>query len=156
MKGSMNTHLGNIFIDSEVIAQYAGSVAVECFGIVGMASVNVKDGLVKLLVKDSITHGIAVNIVNNKLPKKYVVFKTAYFFIFPVVIILASIFGLGTLFRSAEGYHSRLIATILFAVCLLAAIGMFVANKIFEENEHYKAFSYHKSNHHIALLLKHN
>ena len=67
MKGSMNTHLGNIMIDPEVIAQYAGSVAVECFGIVGMASVNVKDGLVKLLMKDSITHGIQVNIVNNKL-----------------------------------------------------------------------------------------
>lgn len=67
MKGSMNTHLGNIYIDPEVIAQYAGSVAVECFGIVGMASVNVKDGLVKLLMKESITHGIAVNIVNNKL-----------------------------------------------------------------------------------------
>ena len=67
MKGSMNTHLGNIVIDPEVIAQYAGSVAVECFGIVGMASVNVKDGLVKLLMKDSITHGISVNIVNNKL-----------------------------------------------------------------------------------------
>ena len=50
-----------------MIAQYAGSVAVECFGIVGMASVNVKDGLVKLLMKDSITHGISVNIVNNKL-----------------------------------------------------------------------------------------
>ena len=67
MKGSMNTQLGNIVIDSEVIAQYAGSVAVECFGIVGMASVNMKDGLVKLLMKDSITHGISVNIVNNKL-----------------------------------------------------------------------------------------
>ena len=67
MKGSMNTQLGNIVIDHEVIAQYAGSVAVECFGIVGMASVNMKDGLVKLLVKDSITHGISVNIVNNKL-----------------------------------------------------------------------------------------
>ena len=62
MKGSMNTHLGNIYIDPEVIAQYAGS-----FGIVGMASVNVKDGLVKLLMKESITHGISVNIVNNKL-----------------------------------------------------------------------------------------
>ena len=38
MKGSsMNTHMGNIVIDNEVIAQYAGSVAVECFGIVGMA-----------------------------------------------------------------------------------------------------------------------
>ena len=67
MKGSMNTHLGNIYIDPEVIAQYAGSVAVECFGIVGMASVNVKDGLVKLLMKESIRHGISVNIVNNKL-----------------------------------------------------------------------------------------
>lgn len=30
MKGSMNTHMGNIYIDPEVIAQYAGSVAVEC------------------------------------------------------------------------------------------------------------------------------
>ena len=67
MKGSMNAHMGNIYIDPEVIAQYAGSVAVECFGIVGMASVNVKDGLVKLLMKESITHGISVNIVNNKL-----------------------------------------------------------------------------------------
>ena len=67
MKGSMNTHMGNIYVDPEVIAEYAGSVAVECFGIVGMASVNVKDGLVKLLMKDSITHGISVNIVNNKL-----------------------------------------------------------------------------------------
>lgn len=67
MKGSMNTHMGNIYIDPEVIAQYAGSVAVECFGIVGMASVNMKDGLVKLLMKESITHGISVNIVNNKL-----------------------------------------------------------------------------------------
>lgn len=67
MKGSMNTHMGNIYIDPEVIAQYAGSVAVECFGIVGMASVNVKDGLVKLLMKESITHGISVNIINNKL-----------------------------------------------------------------------------------------
>lgn len=67
MKGTMNTQLGNIVVNPEVIAQYAGSVAVECFGIVGMASVNVKDGLVKLLMKDTITHGISVNIVNNKL-----------------------------------------------------------------------------------------
>ena len=48
MKGLMNTQLGAVVIDSEVIAQYAGSVAIECFGIVGMAMVNVKDGLVKL------------------------------------------------------------------------------------------------------------
>ena len=64
---SMNTHMGNIFIDNEVIAQYAGSVAVECFGIVGMAGVNVKDGLVRLLKKDSLTRGIEVTLNNNKL-----------------------------------------------------------------------------------------
>ncbi len=63
----MNTHLGNIVIDNEVIAQYAGSVAVECFGIVGMAGVNVKDGLVRLLKMDSITRGINVTVKNNKL-----------------------------------------------------------------------------------------
>lgn len=68
MKGTMNTHMGSIVIDNEVIAQYAGSVAVECFGIVGMASVNVKDGLVKLLKKESITCGIQVETnPNNKL-----------------------------------------------------------------------------------------
>ena len=68
MKGSsMNTHMGNIVIDREVIAQYAGSVAVECFGIVGMAGVNVKDGLVRLLKKDSLTRGINVSVNKNKL-----------------------------------------------------------------------------------------
>ena len=51
MKGRMNTGLGEIVINPDVIALYAGSVAVECFGIVGMAAVNMKDGLVKLLKK---------------------------------------------------------------------------------------------------------
>ena len=49
MKGSMSTDLGIITVSPEVIAKYAGTVAVECFGIVGMAAVNMKDGLVRLL-----------------------------------------------------------------------------------------------------------
>ena len=32
MKGRMNTEFGSILIDTDVIATYAGSVAVECFG----------------------------------------------------------------------------------------------------------------------------
>ena len=64
---SMNTHMGNVTIDNEVIAQYAGSVAMECFGVVGMAGINVKDGLVKLLKMDSMTRGINVIINKNKL-----------------------------------------------------------------------------------------
>ncbi|MCI8634636.1 MAG: Asp23/Gls24 family envelope stress response protein [Eubacterium sp.] len=62
MRGKMQTPLGTIMIDSEVIATYAGSVAVECFGIVGMAAVNMKDGLVRLLKKDYLTHGINVEV----------------------------------------------------------------------------------------------
>ena len=68
MKGSMSTDLGIITIDPEVIAKYAVSVAVECFGIVGMAAVSMKDGLVKLLKKESLTKGIQVGISDeNKI-----------------------------------------------------------------------------------------
>lgn len=62
MKGCMNMDLGIVTIDPEVIAKYAGTVAVECFGIVGMAAVNMKDGFVHLLKKESLTRGIQVSI----------------------------------------------------------------------------------------------
>jgi uncharacterized alkaline shock family protein YloU len=62
---SINTSMGNISIDNEAIAQYAGSVAMECFGVVGMAGINMRDGLVKLLKLDS--RGINVMVRNNKL-----------------------------------------------------------------------------------------
>ncbi|KSV59538.1 Asp23/Gls24 family envelope stress response protein [Acetivibrio ethanolgignens] len=67
MKGHMSTNMGDILIDGEVLAQYAGSAAVECFGVVGMASVNMKDGLVKLLKRESISHGVNVVIEGNKI-----------------------------------------------------------------------------------------
>lgn len=62
MTGRMINELGNVVIDNDVIATYAGSVAVECFGIVGMAAVNMKDGLVKLLKRDYLNHGINVEV----------------------------------------------------------------------------------------------
>lgn len=65
MKGCMTTDLGIVTIEPEVIAKYAGTVAVECFGIVGMAAVSMKDGLVKLLKKESLTHGIQVEISDD-------------------------------------------------------------------------------------------
>ena len=71
MKGRMNTGLGEVVIDPDVIATYAGSVAVECFGIVGMAAVNMKDGLVKLLKKDNLKHGIDVTIEDNKISLEF-------------------------------------------------------------------------------------
>lgn len=71
MKGRMNTGLGEVVINPDVIATYAGSVAVECFGIVGMAAVNMKDGLVKLLRRDSLKHGINVTIEDNKISLEF-------------------------------------------------------------------------------------
>ena len=68
MKGSVTTDFGVITLEPEVVAKYAGTVAVECFGIVGMAAVSMKDGLVKLLKKESLTHGIEVFISeDNKI-----------------------------------------------------------------------------------------
>lgn len=62
MKGCINNKMGQIVIDTDVIALYAGTTAVECFGIVGMAAVSMKDGLVKLLKRESLTHGINVEL----------------------------------------------------------------------------------------------
>ncbi|MCR4751251.1 MAG: Asp23/Gls24 family envelope stress response protein [Eubacterium sp.] len=67
MKGKVNSELGDIVINSEVITTYAGSVAVECFGIVGMAAVNMKDGLVRILKRDNLKHGIHVSIEDNRI-----------------------------------------------------------------------------------------
>ena len=67
MKGQLDTEYGQILVDENVISTYAGSVAVECFGIVGMAAVNIKDGLVKLLKKDYLNHGIDVTIEQNNM-----------------------------------------------------------------------------------------
>lgn len=60
MKGKISTNLGDISVGTNVIAKYAGTTAVECFGIVGMAVVSVRDGLAKVLKQNSLTKGINV------------------------------------------------------------------------------------------------
>ena len=67
MKGRINNKLGEIQINSDVIAMYAGTTAVECFGIVGMAAVSMKDGLVKLLKRESLARGINVELEDNHI-----------------------------------------------------------------------------------------
>ena len=67
MDGTLLRETGEVSIDPRVVAKYAGSAAVECFGIVGMAAKNVKDGIVKLLNKESLTRGVNVKIVNNEI-----------------------------------------------------------------------------------------
>lgn len=59
---SIDTHMGSIAINNAVIAQYAGSVAVECFGIVGMTIAGVRDGFARVLKRDSMSKGINVSV----------------------------------------------------------------------------------------------
>ena len=62
---SMDTHSGSIAVGHQVIAQYAGTVATECFGVVGMAGVSVGDGIARLLKKSSMTRGIKVVVTQS-------------------------------------------------------------------------------------------
>ncbi|MDO4438350.1 MAG: Asp23/Gls24 family envelope stress response protein [Eubacteriales bacterium] len=70
MKGRISNKLGEVNISTDVISTYAGTVAVECFGVVGMAQVSVKDGLVKLLKGEALQKGIEVSIEDNTISLK--------------------------------------------------------------------------------------
>lgn len=67
MKGYLKSEYGDILVDTDVIATYAGTVAVGCVGIVGMAGYSMKDGLVHLLKRDSLKYGINVKFIDNKI-----------------------------------------------------------------------------------------
>ena len=67
MNATITTNLGNVLIENEVIAKYAGSAAVECFGVVGMAAISMKDGFAKLLRKESLSRGVSVSVADNKI-----------------------------------------------------------------------------------------
>lgn len=65
MKGEMNTDIGSITIDKDVISTYAGYATMESSGVVGMASQNVRDGIVRLLKKENASRGVVVTIKDN-------------------------------------------------------------------------------------------
>ncbi len=67
MSVCVETSLGVITIENEVIARIAGMTAMECYGIVGMAAKNMKDGLFQLLKVESLTKGIKVMVEENRL-----------------------------------------------------------------------------------------
>lgn len=71
MKFRIKNELGDVIVDSNIIATFAGTAAVECFGIVGMASYNMKDGIVNLLKKEHLGKGIKVSIVDNKISLEF-------------------------------------------------------------------------------------
>lgn len=68
MSIEMKTNYGQIDISKDVIAAIAGGAAMDCYGIVGMASQkHLKDGITELLGKDNISKGIVVRIEDNSV-----------------------------------------------------------------------------------------
>lgn len=67
MSSKIKTQYGTVNIDPEVIARISGYAAMECYGIVGMAARNVKDGIVQLLKLESITKGINIEVKESSL-----------------------------------------------------------------------------------------
>lgn len=61
MSIEMKTHLGSIDISHDVIATIAGGAAVDCYGIVDMASQKqIKDGITDLLGKENFRRGVLI------------------------------------------------------------------------------------------------
>ena len=58
----IETDLGKIEISKEVIATLAGVAAIECYGLVGMSSRKMKDGISELLGRENLSKGVEVNV----------------------------------------------------------------------------------------------
>ncbi len=71
MVGIMGNELGEVIIENEVLAKVAGLTAVECYGIVGMAMVNLTTGLTKLVKGDSLTKGIHLTVEDNVISLEF-------------------------------------------------------------------------------------
>lgn len=67
MLTKIKNELGTITVSPEVIARIAGLTATECYGIVGMAAKSMKDGLVRLLKKESLTKGVRLSMNDEYL-----------------------------------------------------------------------------------------
>ena len=61
----INSDLGEISVDNNVVASIAGAVATQCYGVVGMASKSTKDGVIKLLKMENMSRGIKVGVEGN-------------------------------------------------------------------------------------------
>ncbi|EMT46942.1 MULTISPECIES: Asp23/Gls24 family envelope stress response protein [Anoxybacillus] len=68
MSIELQTKYGRVEISNDVIAAIAGGAAVDCYGIVGMASKNqLKDGIAEMLRRENFAKGIVVRQENDEV-----------------------------------------------------------------------------------------
>lgn len=59
--------LGEITINKEIVAMIAGASAVECYGLVGMATKSTTNGIAKLLKGEQISKGVEIVIEDEEI-----------------------------------------------------------------------------------------
>ncbi|ABR48923.1 protein of unknown function DUF322 [Alkaliphilus metalliredigens QYMF] len=67
MPGKLNNDIGSVVIDDHVLASIAGSAAMECYGLVGMAAKSTAGGLVELLKREQSSKGVKVQTDNHEI-----------------------------------------------------------------------------------------
>lgn len=68
MSIDVTTNLGQIEVSNDVIATIAGISAMDCYGLVGMASrKQIKDGITELLGRENLSKGIEVRTEGSEL-----------------------------------------------------------------------------------------
>jgi len=63
----LQTELGRIYVADDVIATMAGIATTECYGIVGMASSRLQDGISELLGRENLARGVLVEVDNDSV-----------------------------------------------------------------------------------------
>ncbi|MDV2685385.1 Asp23/Gls24 family envelope stress response protein [Alkalihalophilus sp. As8PL] len=68
MSIEMKTQLGVVDVSKDVVATIAGGAAVDCYGIVGMASQKqIKDGITDLLGKENFRRGVVIREIDEDI-----------------------------------------------------------------------------------------
>ena len=60
MSIKVDNNLGSVNITKDVIANIAGSSAIECYGLVGMATRSATSGIVNLLKRENLSKGVKI------------------------------------------------------------------------------------------------
>jgi uncharacterized alkaline shock family protein YloU len=64
---SEETYFGRIEISPNAIASLAGQAVLECYGVVGMANKNLRDGITEVLTRGNFRRGIDVKVVEREI-----------------------------------------------------------------------------------------
>ena len=67
MDCKFTTDLGLVTVNDDVLVRVAGYAALDCYGIVGMASKRSTDGIVQLMGKENLGRGVKIRTSGDKV-----------------------------------------------------------------------------------------